>query len=59
MHERNAEQPSAQTFVLAERLAARLMGLIFALGGIGLAAFLAMNGNDAVAGVIAGSTVVA
>jgi len=49
----------AQTFALAERLTARLFGLLFALGSVGLAAFLAINGHDAVAGVIGGSTVVA
>lgn len=49
----------AQTFVLAERLVARIFGLLFALGAIGISAYLALHGHDAVAGVIAGTTVVA
>lgn len=49
----------AQTFALIERLVARAFGLIFAGGAIGVSAYLALSGHDAVAGVIAGTTVIA
>lgn len=48
----------AQTFLLTERLAARILGFAFSLCGLLIAAYLATNGHDWVAGIIAGTTIV-
>lgn len=50
-------QRRAQVFTLIERLAARLFSLTFASGALGLAGYLALQGHDTVAGIIAGTTI--
>lgn len=52
---RTAER--AQTFTLVERIAARAFGFAFACSAIGGAIYLALQGHDAVAGIIGGTTV--
>ncbi len=47
----------AQTFQLIERMAARVMGLLFASGALALSAWLATTGYETLASVIAGTTV--
>lgn len=62
MAEQNAETgrrtaERAQTFMLAERLFARLVGCAFAMYAIYESGVLALAGHDAVASVIAGTTI--
>ena len=48
----------AQIFLLIENLAGRVLGAGFACLAIGVSAYLALKGHDAVAGIIGGTTVV-
>ena len=51
-------QKRAQTFLFSERLVARVLSALFASGALALAGYLALEGHDTVAGVIAGTTIV-
>lgn len=55
---RRKETKRVNTLVAVERLGSMLSGLIIGCVALGVAAYLAMNGHDAVAGVIGGTTVV-
>jgi hypothetical protein len=55
---RRAETRRVNTLVAIERLGSMLSGLIIGCVSLGVAAYLAMNRHDWVAGVIGGTTVV-
>jgi uncharacterized membrane protein len=50
-------QSRAMNFEFIERITARILSAVFAMGGLGGAVYLAMNGHDWVAGVIASTTI--
>ena len=55
---RRAENRRVNTLIFVERLAGLVFALLVAIGGLGVAAYLAMHGHDLVASFIGGATLV-
>ncbi|MBS0300552.1 hypothetical protein [Ottowia sp.] len=55
---RRAENRRVNTLIFVERLAGLVFALLVAIGGLGVAAYLAMHGHDLVASIIGGATLV-
>ncbi|WP_271464142.1 hypothetical protein [Acidovorax sp. NCPPB 4044] len=55
---RRAETRRINTMTFAERMAGLVFALLIAVLGLGLAAYLAMNGKEITASIIGGTTIV-
>jgi len=55
---RRSEHRRINTLAFAERLAGLVFALLVAIIGLGIAAYLAINGKDVVGGIIGGATLV-
>ena len=50
-------QRRSQVFLFIERIVARVSSVLFASGALGLAGYLALQGHERVAGIIASTTI--